>query len=149
MSWAFDSNFCCREELEYFSKDFLPFCHLFLRLHYSIHAVNNRTLKILHIFPLFIEMLFCYQIWHTTEKIYDKKAINNGDAMQALRSFSEDSLLDSEPILGWNFSFLSRAFHRKRIFCSPTIWDFPFMFAIQAIFLYKTKIKGEESTEAQ
>lgn len=42
-----------------------------LCLFYSFHTVNNRTLRALRLYPLFIDMLFCYQMWHT-EKIYDK-----------------------------------------------------------------------------
>lgn len=58
----------------FFSSSSLPSTLRLFTAVPSIHAVNNRTLKMLHLLPLFIEMLFCYQIWHT-KKYMTKRSI--------------------------------------------------------------------------
>lgn len=96
----------------------------------SIYAVNNRALEMFHLSPLFIEMLFCYQVWHTEgRKNYltrrSIKAPNQGPPGKADKGESP-----SFQFRFWVNIFCPqfKSFSQKRLFCSSTIWDFPFMY---------------------
>lgn len=113
---AFDSNFC--------SQTFPWTFRLSLCLHYSIHAVNSRTLIFLHYLSK------CYfVIKYDTEKIYDKKAINKRKVGYQGESASGDE--SSHPI---RFCRCWRAFHRKESFVRQQYEIFPFMLSIVATF---------------